>query len=158
MHNPYVKKHSAGFTLIELLVVIAIIGILASIVLVSLSSARGKSRDAARIADVKALKTAMELYYSDNNGYPTSNSTTNGAVLLSDAVLIGKLVPKYIGSMPALLISDGDGYYGGGATTGFATQYGLRIKQESGVYCKTGVSLTDMATNGWWGTPPVCNF
>ncbi len=59
------RKRSAisGFTLIELLVVIAIIGVLASIVLASLNSARQKSRDARRIADVKQLQLALELYY-----------------------------------------------------------------------------------------------
>jgi type II secretion system protein G len=63
---------SRGFTLIELLVVIAIIGLLSAIVLASLNTARTKAQDAARISDVKSLETAMELYYSANNGYPTS--------------------------------------------------------------------------------------
>ncbi len=61
-----------GFTLIELLVVIAIIGILSSVVLASLNSARQKSRDARRIADIKQLQIALELYYDSNNNYPTS--------------------------------------------------------------------------------------
>lgn len=52
-----------GFTLIELLVVIAIIGILASIILASLNTARKKGRDARRIADMKQVQLALEMYY-----------------------------------------------------------------------------------------------
>ena len=63
---------SRGFTLIELLVVIAIIGILSSVVLASLNSARKKGRDARRIADVKQLQLAMELYYDSSQKYPVA--------------------------------------------------------------------------------------
>jgi len=69
--NLFVRKEkSKGFTLIELLVVIAIIGILASIVLASLNTARRKSRDARRIADVKQIQLALELYFDAAGEYP----------------------------------------------------------------------------------------
>jgi prepilin-type N-terminal cleavage/methylation domain-containing protein len=69
-------KITKGFTLIELLVVIAIIGILSSVVLVSLSTARMKARDARRIADFKQIMLALELYYDAKSYYPGSNNTS----------------------------------------------------------------------------------
>ncbi|MEK7628545.1 MAG: type II secretion system protein [Patescibacteria group bacterium] len=77
-----------GFTLIELLVVIAIIGILSSVVLASLNSARKKGRDARRISDVKQLQNALELYYDTNQAYPAA---------LDAASLI---TPGYIAAIP----------------------------------------------------------
>lgn len=65
------KKLTKGFTLIELLVVIAIIGILSSVVLASLNSARQKARDARRISDAKNIQLALELYADSNGAYPT---------------------------------------------------------------------------------------
>ena len=59
-----------GFTLIELLVVTAIIGILASVVLVSLGSARENARDSRRLGDVKQISLALELYVGRFNHYP----------------------------------------------------------------------------------------
>ena len=69
MHAINKKK---AFTLIELLVVIAIIGILASIVLVSLAGARDRAKDARIQADLGQLRSLGELYYQDH-----SNSYTD---------------------------------------------------------------------------------
>lgn len=64
-----------GFTLIELLVVIAIVGLLASIVLTNLNTARAKGRDAKRLSDIRQLQNALELYYDANQRYPTNPTT-----------------------------------------------------------------------------------
>ncbi len=61
----YFNKKHRGFTLIELLVVIAIIGLLASIVVVSLGPSRAKSRDARRVADLRQINIAMEMCYGE---------------------------------------------------------------------------------------------
>lgn len=55
-----------GFTLIELLVVIAIIGILASVVLASLNTARDKGANAAARSSLNNARAQAELYYDDN--------------------------------------------------------------------------------------------
>ncbi len=61
------KRYTKGFTLIELLVVIAIIGILASVVLVSLQSARKKGNDTRVISSVQQLRTALEADYNGSS-------------------------------------------------------------------------------------------
>lgn len=66
-----------GFTLIELLVVVAIIGLLSTLSVVALGSARKKANDSKRLLDIKQVQTALELYYTDNNAYPTSTSAAN---------------------------------------------------------------------------------
>lgn len=65
-----IKINKKGFTLIELLVVIAIIGLLSTLAVVSLNNARAKSRDAKRVADIKQVQTALELYYTASSTYP----------------------------------------------------------------------------------------
>ncbi len=106
------SRASRGFTLIELLVVIAIIGLLSSVVLASLNSARQKSRDSRRIADMLQIRTALELYYDTNRAYPPITPHANGGWgdwdsqcagggSLSATAVIPGLVPTYMASFPA---------------------------------------------------------
>lgn len=65
-----------GFTLIELLVVIAVIGILAASVIIGLSRAQTRARDAARKSDLGEVRKVLETYLIDNpSGYPSSAAT-----------------------------------------------------------------------------------
>jgi len=59
-----------GFTLIELLVVVSIIGLLASVVMTSLNTARAKARDTKRMQDLHQIKVALEMYFDVNGRYP----------------------------------------------------------------------------------------
>ncbi len=73
------KRTQSGFTLIELLVVIAIIGLLSTLAVVALNSARQRSRDAKRVSDIRQVQTALELGFSETNGYPAGSSLTLGS-------------------------------------------------------------------------------
>ena len=84
------KNNNKGFTLIELLVVIAIIGILSSIVLSSLSSARARARDAERLAEMKNIEKALAIYALNNNGripMSTYNSWSNISTITTNGVI-----------------------------------------------------------------------
>ena len=73
MKGGVLKKINKGFTLIELLVVISIIGLLSSIVMANLVTARQKALDSATLQNFKQLQTAMELYKDSNGHYITPN-------------------------------------------------------------------------------------
>ncbi len=85
-----------GFTLIELLVVIAIIGILSTIVMVSVSVSKQKGRDARRTADLKTIQLSLEEFYNDYYYYPTALTT---------------LSPTYIATLPTDPLTHANYYY-----------------------------------------------
>lgn len=107
----------AGFTLIELLVVIAIISLLSSIVLSSLQVARQKSRDSVRMAQIRAIATALELYANDHGGmYPPGAYDSRGASQW--ATFSGYLSP-YMPTVPVDPLNAG----GGGLMCGNCGEY-----------------------------------
>jgi prepilin-type N-terminal cleavage/methylation domain-containing protein len=61
-----------GFTLVELLVVIAIIGLLSTVAVMATASSRIKAHDAKLIADKNQIIKALNLYYTDNGGWPST--------------------------------------------------------------------------------------
>ena len=126
-------KKKKGFTLIELLVVIAIIGILAGIVLVSLSGAQKRAKDGRIMAEMGQLRSAAEVWYGNNNnsylGFCTDSTTT---------------VP----------IQTDIGVQGGTSwqCTSSAAVYCAEIKLNSGGYYCVDSTLKSLATS----TDPAC--
>lgn len=92
----FLKQNNRGFTLIELLVVVAIIGVLSTIVLVSVNEARVKARDVRRVADLRQLALALEFYYDDNDAYIDSG----GVCVIVNETSMNDLTPDYMGAVP----------------------------------------------------------
>ncbi|MFA5154961.1 MAG: prepilin-type N-terminal cleavage/methylation domain-containing protein [Patescibacteria group bacterium] len=87
------SKNQKGFTLIELLVVIAIIGLLSTLSVLALNTARARARDAKRVADVKQIQTALEMYYNDVGSYPATASVAAGAAISTTNGVYLSVVP-----------------------------------------------------------------
>ncbi len=84
-------NNQKGFTLIEMLVVIAIVGLLSSVVVVGLTGAREKARDARRVADIRGIQNDLEIEYSNASGYPADSG--------GNAYVIGATGPQGTGDV-----------------------------------------------------------
>ena len=114
MHRSRQLHTQSAFTLIELLVVIAIIGVLASVVLASLNTAREKARDAKRLSEMKEMEKALNIYYADNGHYPyevDANTGSTGTICTSCTGGINTILKQYMGGVPQDPINDSTNYY-----------------------------------------------
>jgi len=141
-----------GFTLIELLVVIAIIGILSSVVIVSLNNARSKARDSARKSNAQAMTTAFALYASEQSPEvaPTEADTaTTGWTVDATATTIG--IPLITAGSPAL-----NTFLKTVPTDGTANTYTYSNATTDGTFC-LGVRLENANSLGAGNLKFICN-
>ena len=152
------KLSNRGFTLIELLVVISIIGLLSSVVLASVNSARAKARDAYRRSSLQQLRNAVELRFASKTAimddYPVSAGFfTNachgglGGPPAGCGTVANRLAPEYIPVIPDDPLNSGNNrfmYYrknqaGGPCTGSDGTKYSFYATLEN-------PSASDLAT------------
>jgi len=89
------KLRKKAFTLVELLVVVAIIGILATLAVVALQQARQNARDSKRMADMKQLHTALELFANEYGRYPTEEEWNQGFIGSStEGIIFMQTIPS----------------------------------------------------------------
>ncbi len=127
-------RNKKGFTLIELLIVIAIIGLLATLAIVSLTSAQQKARDSKRLGDIRQLQNAVELYFSQHpDGYPTVDATA-GDTDHDEWSDFADMIDDYITQVPAPPDPDSEtyqyGFIGGTINLDDATGYVLQTVLE----------------------------
>jgi prepilin-type N-terminal cleavage/methylation domain-containing protein len=99
------RQSNSGFTLIELLVVVAIIGLLASVVLASLNTARAKARNARRVSDIRQIQLALEFHFDSNGQYPLHSNDSGCGCDYSHLPagapdFISQLEPTYFSKVP----------------------------------------------------------
>ncbi len=110
--------------------VVAIIGLLLSIISISLSNARMKSRDTRRVSDLKQIKTGLDLYYNHGGGYPDDTAWITGTELICSGVTIMR-IPRDPGpsGFDYVYTARGNSSTGCGGTV--RSQYELRFYMEN---------------------------
>jgi general secretion pathway protein G len=105
--------------------VVAIIGLLATLSTVALNSARSRARDTRRVADVKQIQTALELYYNDMGSYPANGSVVPGSPVTSTYGTYMAQVPKSPKPVDGASCSTWTEYVYNGSTNTYTLTYCL---------------------------------
>lgn len=115
------RQREGGFTLIELLIVIVILGVLAAVVILSVSGITNKGAVSACKADVKSIDTAAEAYYAQNGtGAASMNALVSGGFLHADTTISTNGLSK-VTSNYTLTFTPGGGSSAGNADTSTLT-------------------------------------
>ena len=134
-------KRKRGFTLIELLVVIAIIGVLSAVVLAFLGDARARSRDTSRMATVREVQKALQVYWTQNGAYPGPAFPIN----LTDLTQPGyNFVPAFISRIDYSTTNVSNPLY----FRLTQDSYAIYVSLEKSPSCKTGIGSIDFAFPG----------
>jgi prepilin-type N-terminal cleavage/methylation domain-containing protein len=152
------KGKERGFTLVELLVVIAIIGILATLVLLNLNTARARARDTQRIAHVNQIVGALEQYLEANGRYPATLGTNldsffAGSKTPTDPRNVAPYVYTYTG-LPSGCTTSCFGYY----LSANLEQSAAAMKSDADANPATGAPLGTSDDNCTGGTGSPCVY
>ncbi len=130
-----------GFTLIEIVVVIAVIGILASVVIANVQSAKMKARDTQRMSDLQNIQVALRIYKDANGTYPSSPT----AQVIGVGGSIDAILSPYLPSIPK---DPGAGAY--------VYDSSIKCKYISNTVSHTVLyaTVTELPGTGNWGDHP----
>ena len=126
-----------GFTILEALIVIAVFGLLATLAVLSLNSARASLRDAQRLSDVSTIRAGLSQYWLEKANYPAAESILigqTGATRLSSAGFVDRTdptLPVYIDSLTGGPKS-GEFYRYHGSAGGYSLRFQTETKTDLG--------------------------
>lgn len=138
-------RNKKGFTLIELMIVVVLIGVLSGVVIsvINAGGFRSKAKDSQRIADLEKIRSALELYFSDNRVYPNFGwLEVTGSDAMSSA-----LQTTYLNKVP----SDPNGVITGNSTpcsVPESNRYNYNSVSTGGGYVLTAIMEIDSSNDG----------